>query len=118
MGRYKGGDVNPLARIERNSSLVDRGYRGGPCRITNYYVNPNGYVGLRVRVDGAWKYRGAHRVVWEYTNGPIPNGMQIDHLCRQRDCCELSHLDVVTNLENQLRGNAPWAVKRRGGVRA
>ena len=55
---------------------------------------------------GYGKYRGkfAHRVSWEQSNGPIPEGLQIDHLCRTRCCVNPDHLEPVTQRENVLRG--------------
>ena len=44
--------------------------------------------------------------------GPIPTGL-IDHLCRQRACIRLDHLEVVTQKENTLRGNAASALNAR-----
>lgn len=44
-----------------------------------------------------------HRLVYEALVGPIPTGLQIDHLCRIRHCCNPRHLEPVTNLENSLR---------------
>ena len=48
--------------------------------------------------------RGAHRLVYEILVGPIPPGLQMDHLCRVRRCVNPDHLDVVTNRDNALRG--------------
>lgn len=45
-----------------------------------------------------------HRAVWEELVGPIPDGMDIDHLCRNRSCCNPDHLEPVPRLENFLRG--------------
>lgn len=45
-----------------------------------------------------------HRVVYELVVGPIPDGMQLDHLCRQRACCNPDHLEPVTCLVNVRRG--------------
>lgn len=42
----------------------------------------------------------AHRVAWIAVNGPIPEGMTIDHLCRTRPCCNPLHLRLLTNVEN------------------
>ena len=36
--------------------------------------------------------------------GPIPDGLQLDHLCRNRKCVRPDHLDAVTGRENVLRG--------------
>ncbi len=46
----------------------------------------------------------AHRYFYERFIGPIPEGLQIDHLCRVRHCVNPSHLEPVTNRENQMRG--------------
>lgn len=46
-----------------------------------------------------------HRVSYELLIGPIPDGMQIDHLCRIRNCINPRHLEPVTNLENALRSD-------------
>jgi hypothetical protein len=46
----------------------------------------------------------AHRWCYEFMVGPIPDGLQIDHLCRNTVCVNPSHLDPVTNRVNTLRG--------------
>mgnify|MGYP001370111761 CR=1 FL=1 len=42
----------------------------------------------------------AHRVVWAFLVGPIPQGLVLDHVCRNRDCVNPNHLRVVTHREN------------------
>ena len=49
--------------------------------------------------------RLAHRYHYEREYGPIPAGMHLDHLCRNRGCVNPAHLEVVTNKENQRRGS-------------
>lgn len=51
-----------------------------------------------------------HRYYWELRNGPIPDGYQIDHLCRNRWCINLKHLEAVTQEEN-IRRALPYRVK-------
>ena len=47
----------------------------------------------------------AHRFAHEMVNGPVPDGMTLDHLCRVRHCVRPSHLEVVSMRTNLLRGN-------------
>jgi hypothetical protein len=47
----------------------------------------------------------AHRISYELSVGPIPEGMTIDHLCLNKKCVNPEHLEVVTAGENSRRGN-------------
>lgn len=62
------------------------------------------------RVKIAGKSYGAHVVAWQNINGRIPSDMQIDHLCRNRTCINVEHLELVTQKENILRGAGIAAV--------
>lgn len=53
---------------------------------------------------------GPHRWAWERVHGPVPEGLQIDHLCRVRHCVNPAHLEVVTSRENTRRGDAGMVV--------
>ena len=55
----------------------------------------------------------AHRVAYELVIGPIPEGLEIDHLCREHACVNTSHLEPVTHRENGLRGLSPYAKNAR-----
>lgn len=44
--------------------------------------------------------RLAHRVAWVLTHGPIPDDLTVDHICRNRTCCNPAHLRLLTNLVN------------------
>lgn len=48
----------------------------------------------------------AHRAAYEAFVAPIPEGLTIDHLCKQPACCNPAHLEPVTMKENTMRGNS------------
>lgn len=55
----------------------------------------------------------AHRVSYELNVGPIPDGLTIDHLCRNPACVNPAHMEVVTGAENILRGESAAARNSR-----
>ena len=59
------------------------------------------------------KRRSAHRYAYELFIGPIPHGLQLDHLCRVRCCVNPAHLEPVTGSENVMRGNGPETARHR-----
>lgn len=71
----------------------------------NWKLKPNakgyGYYNYGARPG---KHKRAHRLAWEIWKGPIPDGMTIDHLCRNRLCVRPSHLEIVSMNENRRRG--------------
>lgn len=54
----------------------------------------------------------AHRVAYELLKGPIPDGLEIDHLCRVRCCINPNHLEPVSYLENIRRGEGNAAATK------
>ena len=81
----------------------------GQCINWTKYISKSGYGD--VRINGK-TYR-VHRVEWEKVMGKIPNGFQIDHLCRNRACVKIDHMELVTNKENLRRGNGICALNSR-----
>lgn len=75
------------------------------CWIWKRSLTPQGYGLVSTRnEDGTLSYFGAHKWLYEKYNGKVPEGMQLDHLCRNRRCCNPDHLEVVTPAVNQQRG--------------
>ena len=66
------------------------------CWIWMGHVKDNGYGGM----SKEGRNRRAHVVIYEQYNGPVQDGLQLDHLCRVRCCVNPSHLEPVTQKEN------------------
>lgn len=86
-------------RIQANISVSPTG-----CWIWLRHIDPGGYASIGVPRDGKLRTTIAHRVSYETFVGPIPDGLQLDHLCRVRHCVNPAHLEPVTARENSLRG--------------
>ncbi len=87
---------NAFTRIADKFEITESG-----CWEWTASKYPSGYGAF---FDGS-RVNGAHRILYELVVEPIPNGLQIDHLCRNRGCINPDHLEVVTPGENTRRGS-------------
>lgn len=99
----------PTDRVQRGSDPMVRIWRYARVDANGCWVwhasRRNGYGSLTIDYQVLY----AHRVAYEATKGPIPPGMQLDHLCRNTACCNPDHLEPVTPQINVLRGESPGA---------
>ena len=80
--------------------MADTGF-ASPCWLWLLAKDKAGYGFMRER-GGPMVY--AHRALYENVNGPVPYGLQLDHLCRVPSCVNPDHLEPVTPAENCRRG--------------
>lgn len=100
-----------MSTVPSYTTRLDRGayYRfmkhvrvEGECWIWTGPTMPNGYG--KHRAYPGQRERAAHRILWEHHHGhEVPDGMQLDHLCRRRDCVNPTHFEAVTGSENTRR---------------
>lgn len=81
------------------------------CILWDGAINSKGYGAV---TDHAGSSVLIHRKVWEESNGPIPDGLTIDHLCRQKTCINPDHMEVVTRGENVRRALATITTCKSG----
>ncbi len=80
----------------------EAGYEPEPnsgCWIWLRRLTPKGYG--RIQLGGSEVY--VHRAAWEFFRGPIPETLEVDHLCGMRCCVNPDHLEPVTHAENVRR---------------
>ena len=101
LGRYPRGESLEVRLLRR--VICDIATR---CWLWQAAKDPKGYGRMGVEVaPKVMRMATVHRVSYQLYRGPIPDGLQIDHLCRVRHCVNPDHLEVVTPYENYLRGN-------------
>ncbi len=100
----KGDTIDVLG--ERIEKITESG-----CWIWMGACRDSGKGYGRVWANGQSLY--AHRAVYELLRGPIPEGLTLDHLCKVRCCVNPSHLEIVTRIENAMRGLGPLANNAR-----
>lgn len=66
------------------------------------------------RIEVAGRIVHVHRHVYELLVGPVPAELEVDHLCRNRPCCNPAHLEPVTHRENTRRARAAVTSCPRG----
>jgi hypothetical protein len=90
----------PRVPLEDRYTVRDGGYET-PCWHDRRPVEASGYGRQLTLPDG--RQVKAHRAYYEYFVGPVPEGLELDHLCENRWCVNPGHLEPVTHTENIRR---------------
>jgi len=99
--------IAPERVVERAHAKVAAPAQPGACVLSTYSVGSHGYPQIGWGEDGHTRMVLVHRVVWQAAYGPIPDGMTVDHICRERRCVNVDHLRLLSNRVNgTLNGNA------------
>jgi hypothetical protein len=77
-----------------------------PCPMSGcwLFISSHCKAGYGSVGDGRGRVTKAHQMAYETLVGPVPAGLELDHLCRVRCCCNPAHLEPVTHAENMRRG--------------
>ena len=88
------------AKVNKSGPVPEYAPELGPCWLwlAGRHSAGYGYFGVGRRMVLA------HRYAYQETRGPIPEGLEIDHLCRVRHCVNHEHLEPVIHRVNILRG--------------
>ena len=97
--------------IERLLSHISPEPNSG-CWLWIASLDTKGYGQINIGTGGKPKMARSHREMYLSMIGPIPEGLELDHLCRVRCCVNPAHLEPVTHEENYRRGLGG----RNGGI--
>ena len=99
-----------VPRIERRQVMGPDG-----CVVSTYSVGSHGYAQVGWTENGRTVMHLVHRLVYQVVYGPVPDGMTVDHICRNRRCVNWMHLRLLSNRVNAtLNGNALKTHCKRG----
>lgn len=104
------------AKVDLNGPVPECAPELGQCHLWTAGLMGKGYGCIWDDVRG--RMVGAHIVAYEMAEGhAVPDGYELDHLCRVRRCVRPSHLETVTHRENVVRGVRPRMTREQRGER-
>lgn len=87
--------MKPINEIRIGNRIPELTIEG--CLVLKNKPNKDGYIRVVVgsRTDNTRNFKMSHRISWEDKYGLIPEGYEIHHKCRNRACCNISHLELI-----------------------
>ena len=77
------------------------------CWLGASGINTSGYSTIQCTINGVTRPYLGHRLIYEAYKGAIPEGLEIDHLCRVKHCINPDHLEAVSHKVNMQRWKNP-----------
>ena len=94
-------------------ALAQRSEWQADCLVWTGYINDWGYGVIRVEDKAV----STHRYAWQLANGPIPEGMELDHICHNPACCNVAHLRIASREQNAQNLSGAMRTNKSTGVR-
>lgn len=98
---------------DREQAFAARLKPSDGCIEWSGWISPSGYGKFKTGGKSVF----AHRYAWERVNGPIPNGLVIDHACRNTACVNVDHLRLATQAENTRNLSGAKSNNKHSGAR-
>jgi hypothetical protein len=101
-------DLTKAAALKRLVSRMNKNVNDKGCWTLDTSIQANGYSRFRYggRVDTG------HNVMFNLKKGPLPDGMEVGHVCNTRNCIRPDHLQAVTHVDNMIAVSKEWAARK------
>ena len=98
----------------RGKKLILAVTKSGCIVPTSHKLNADGY--FRKKTDGLLEMY--HRTVWRKEHGDIPEGHEVEHMCKNRACCNVAHLQVLDRTTHLVKTNEERYRSRKEAAKA
>ena len=107
-----------MKRINKNKGKpIEYETLDNGCIIcTSHKTNKDGYHRMYHGKDMQPRCIMLHRWMWQEQKGPIPDGFEVDHKCRNRRCCNTDHLQLLSITDHKVKTNKERYADRIEGV--
>lgn len=86
--------------------------------VTSHDPNKDGYIRIYAGKGAYPRMQFVHRMAWVHKNGPVPDGHELDHKCRNRACCNPEHLQLLTISQHKTKTNLERYADRTEAIKS